>query len=213
MRRRSAEASNREAASELALSLSLHSSLVSPRQGWLPSKSSTRCSRSRPQLSYIPIMAPPHRSQPRPSNIAPRQATDCALYFAPRGKTQPLYRPAALRRSSPAPAPHQQHTHVSSAANSPPASPSLSVVETKSSWLGSLPWSPAGSEREFRFDVQPTGSAAGTMLPKSQWRVRCLTQLARANPSADIPLATHPTAGRGSSHLCRRRLHHSLRLD
>lgn len=128
--------------------------------------------------SYPPFPSPPTPSNPmsnprRQTGVAPfvpptsnSSSSSCGLYFVPRGKTQPLYRPAALRRSSPAP---NRPAATRPAAPSPPHSPAVDLVEAKSSWLGSLPWSPAAGG-EFRFDVQSTGVAQGTMLPKNLWR-------------------------------------------
>ncbi|KAK4052444.1 hypothetical protein OIV83_002246 [Microbotryomycetes sp. JL201] len=121
-------------------------------------------------------------------NLAPYKPPSDTLSFAPRGKTQPLYRPAALRRSSPAPprgaaaaaapaapsavAHYSQYAQLPSpamsspdlAAKTSPAAPAASS-SSSSSWL---PWSSAHDSSPTT--LLATSTPLGTMVPRSQWR-------------------------------------------
>ncbi|KAM0790627.1 hypothetical protein ACM66B_004489 [Microbotryomycetes sp. NB124-2] len=120
-------------------------------------------------------------------NLAPYRPSSETLSFAPRTKTQPLYRPAALRRSSPAPhraaAPtptpsaaqhhqqqqqHQQQQGLSPLPSPALSSPDISSKHTAGSSTSWLPWSSAndGSANALLSSTTPLG----TMVPRAQWR-------------------------------------------
>jgi hypothetical protein len=163
---------------------SLPSRLLHTRTRWLLSKLILLHLVLLSRVVSVIIMPPhayrqQHSSQhsPRSNNSSHTTGSTSCLPFVPRQQARPLYRPASLRRSSPSPHPPrsssvtQYNSHAESRSTSPPASPSLAVVEQKQTWLGGL-LSPLTDHKEFRFDVvQPSGSPAGSMCSLKSWRV------------------------------------------
>ncbi|KAK4056978.1 hypothetical protein OIO90_001878 [Microbotryomycetes sp. JL221] len=114
-------------------------------------------------------------------NLAPYRPQSDTLSFAPRSKAQPLYRPASLRRSSPAPTRSSAAAtsgSVAAAATPPLSSPALThepkhaATSSTSSWL---PWS---TQESFSSSATASGASLtyttvtplGSMVPRSHWR-------------------------------------------